>query len=419
MSRQIREDMFNPAVNFGGGLIGQLVTGTTQAMATGFLYVASNASQVVFTLPATCAVGDRIAVVGLGAGGWSVAPNTGDTIRDGDGTETDDTETIESTSQYSAMEFVCTVANSQWGVRHSRNMPFAAAGFAPTKGLYTGGDDNIGSAADDFIYSQIFTTDTVTTEGNTLVTARHQHIGVETTVGHSYLCGGFDSNPTEIQDVEKMINASVSSSSIGNQLSSIMSHSFGCRHEAGAKGYTIGAKISTTETNIVNKVIWAGDTWSSVGAVLVNSTGQQGGVYNTTHGYSGGGSRGGTFRVNTISKFNLTTETEANIGPTLSTTTVSSEGVQDLVANLGWFVGGDNVTVQKLDMSGDTVSQPSSILFVRENPCAASSLTSGYVVAGVGAGRQNTIDKLNFSNDTVSAANTIATATVEQEGLTI
>jgi len=369
-------------------------------------------------LPATCAVGDRIAVAGLGAGGWSVAPNTGDFIYDGDGNQTDDTETIESANQYSAMEFVCTVANSQWGVRDSRNQPFVNAGFVPTKGLYTGGDDTGGANADNIIYSQVFTTDTVSTEGNTLATARHQHIGVETTVGHSYLCGGFDSGPTEIQDVEKMINASVSSSSIGNQLSSAMSHAFGCRHEAGAKGYTIGAKISATETNIVNKVIWAGDAWSSVGAVLVNTTGQQGGVYNTTHGYSGGGSRGGTFRTTTVSKFDLVGETEANIGAVLSTTTVRSDGVQDLVANIGWFLGGDNTTVQKLDMSGDTISQPSSILAAREDPSCSSSLVSGYVACG-GPTRKASIDKINFGTDAVTSANSVATATQEQEGLTI
>ena len=413
MARYIAENMLDPAINL-GGLEGELISTTTHAAVINKLYVADNASQVVFTLPATCAVGDRVGIVGLGAGGWAVKPNTGDTIRDGNGDEIDDTESVASDAQYSAVELVCTVANSQWGIRAARNLVLQGS-FTPTEGMYVGGDNTPGSA-DSVIYTQLFSTDATTTEGNTLITARRQSSGVETTVGHSYAAGGKNAGGSDLQNIEKIVNSSRSSSSLGNVLSAAMSDMFGCR--SSIESYTIGAYIGGGDTNIVNKVVWSTDSWSNLGAVLVTTLGDQGGVYNTTHGYSGGGSRGGTFRTTGISKFSLASETEANIGAVLSTTSVRQEGIQDIVADLGWFVGGDNTTVQKLDMSGDTTSQPSSILAVREGPASASSLTHGYVAAGAPTNK-NTVDKLDFSNDSVAATTVIATATREMAGLTI
>lgn len=56
------------------------VTGTTQAMAVNTGYITNNAALVTLTLPATSAVGDRVAVRGLGAGGWKIAQATGQQI---------------------------------------------------------------------------------------------------------------------------------------------------------------------------------------------------------------------------------------------------------------------------------------------------------------------------------------------------
>ncbi len=64
----------------GPGITWTQVTGTTQQAASNAGYMANNAAQVTITLPAAPAVGDIVAVSGLGAGGWKIAQNAGQHI---------------------------------------------------------------------------------------------------------------------------------------------------------------------------------------------------------------------------------------------------------------------------------------------------------------------------------------------------
>ena len=92
------------------------VSGTTQAAVVNNGYVCSNAAATTVTLPATAAIGDRIAVVGAGAGGWILAANAGQTIKLLTAT-TSSGGTITSGGQYENIEVVCIVANLTWEVR--------------------------------------------------------------------------------------------------------------------------------------------------------------------------------------------------------------------------------------------------------------------------------------------------------------
>jgi hypothetical protein len=56
------------------------VSGTSQAMAPNTGYLAANAALTTFTLPASPAVGDIVRVTGVGAGGWKLAQNAGQTV---------------------------------------------------------------------------------------------------------------------------------------------------------------------------------------------------------------------------------------------------------------------------------------------------------------------------------------------------
>jgi photosystem II stability/assembly factor-like uncharacterized protein len=58
----------------------QEVTGTTQQAAPNTGYLANNAAQVVITLPSAPAKGDVVRVTGVGAGGWKMAQNAGQSI---------------------------------------------------------------------------------------------------------------------------------------------------------------------------------------------------------------------------------------------------------------------------------------------------------------------------------------------------
>lgn len=92
------------------------VTGSSQAAAVNNSYTANNAGVVTFTLPATAAIGNIIAVQGNGAGGWNVTANTGQTIKLGSST-TSSAGSLASTNRYDAIELVCITANTTWAAR--------------------------------------------------------------------------------------------------------------------------------------------------------------------------------------------------------------------------------------------------------------------------------------------------------------
>ena len=56
-----------------------------------------------------------VAVQGLGAGGWVLTANTGQTIQVGS-TATSSGGTITSANQWDSIEVVCVVANTTWSV---------------------------------------------------------------------------------------------------------------------------------------------------------------------------------------------------------------------------------------------------------------------------------------------------------------
>ena len=66
-----------------GVLPWQVVSGTTQQAVPNIGYLLTNASRVTVTLPASPSVGDVVRVSGLGAGGWTIAQNAGQSINIG------------------------------------------------------------------------------------------------------------------------------------------------------------------------------------------------------------------------------------------------------------------------------------------------------------------------------------------------
>ena len=68
------------ASNVAGILVWQSVTGTNQQAQANTGYLASNPGTVTLTLPASPSVGDVVRVSGIGAGGWLIAQNAGQSI---------------------------------------------------------------------------------------------------------------------------------------------------------------------------------------------------------------------------------------------------------------------------------------------------------------------------------------------------
>lgn len=103
-----------------GGMTWSEVVGASQVMVVNNGYISGNAGLVGFTLPAVAAVGDIVAIVGKGAGGWSLAQNAGQQIHMiGSSTTVGVLGSLASTVRYDCVELICITANTTWAVRSS------------------------------------------------------------------------------------------------------------------------------------------------------------------------------------------------------------------------------------------------------------------------------------------------------------
>jgi hypothetical protein len=98
-----------------GGFSWNVVSGTSQAMLSNNGYIANNAGLVTLALPPTSAVGDEIAVIGKGAGGWLVQCGGGQTVVIGSSTTTSG-GSVASTNAKDSFYIVCTAANTEWTI---------------------------------------------------------------------------------------------------------------------------------------------------------------------------------------------------------------------------------------------------------------------------------------------------------------
>jgi hypothetical protein len=109
-----------------GGLEWSGVAGTTQAAAIDSGYVIQNAGATTVTLPATADLGSTVAIQGLGAGGWVLTANAGQTIQVGSAA-TSSGGTVTSVNQWDSIVVVCVVANTTWAMQSSVTAAFTIA----------------------------------------------------------------------------------------------------------------------------------------------------------------------------------------------------------------------------------------------------------------------------------------------------
>lgn len=98
------------------GMSWSTTTVSVNPVVVGSGYVANSAGLLTFTLPATAAVGDMVSVEGLGAGGWVLTANTGQTIKLGPLT-TSSGGSLASVLSSDNVYVTCVVANTTWRVR--------------------------------------------------------------------------------------------------------------------------------------------------------------------------------------------------------------------------------------------------------------------------------------------------------------
>lgn len=93
------------------------IAGTSQAAVVNNGYVNENAGLTTITLPATFAVGDVIAVQGLGSAGWVLQASASDIIRFF-GSSTSAGGSLASTARYDTVQVVGIVADGEWSVSY-------------------------------------------------------------------------------------------------------------------------------------------------------------------------------------------------------------------------------------------------------------------------------------------------------------
>jgi len=97
------------------------IAGTSQSAAVNTGYIVANASQTTITLPATFSVGDIVSIAGLGAAGWILQPNAGDSVQTPVGAAS---TSITSSSAYDSITVVGVVANTTWIILSSSTTGF-------------------------------------------------------------------------------------------------------------------------------------------------------------------------------------------------------------------------------------------------------------------------------------------------------
>lgn len=96
------------------------VAGTSQVMVANTRYASNNAALTNFVMPTTAAAGDTLEIKGVGAGGWIITANPGQTIRQGT-TVTTSGGTVASESGTDDVKMTCIVANTTWKIDYSQS----------------------------------------------------------------------------------------------------------------------------------------------------------------------------------------------------------------------------------------------------------------------------------------------------------
>jgi hypothetical protein len=94
---------------------------TSQSAAVANGYIANSAGALTFTLPSTASIGSVVAVEGLGAGGWILTANAGQTIKIG-GSTTSTAGSLTSANASDNVYVTCIVANTTWRVRSTNSV---------------------------------------------------------------------------------------------------------------------------------------------------------------------------------------------------------------------------------------------------------------------------------------------------------
>jgi hypothetical protein len=285
---------------------------------------------------------------------------------------------------------------------------------------YFGGGDNSGTLINT-ITRLDFSSETVSNPGNNLPTPRFALAATESS-SYGYFGGGDGTvnGGTPLSTVTRLDFSNDSISSPGNPLTAQRTESATISN-VNSYGYfgggnptyeSVGLSTSIIRLDFSNEI---SVTLENFG--LTNRKEKLSGVYGNNSGYFAGGLSGIPRAVSdTIERFNFSNQTLSTIPSVLSIAKNSMgalSGGQSILRGKGFktygYFGagnsgglGDRSTIDRLDFSTETVSTPTPKLFVARSLLTSySSNYYGYFIGGT-PDPGGTVDRLDFSNETRS-----------------
>ena len=273
-----------------------------------------------------------------------------------------------------------------------------------------------------------FSSETMSTDASNLTQNRGYLAGVSGSQ-YGYFCGGFATPPPVRHSTIDRMDFSTETGSVPpveGQLTVARSHvnSF----ENPEYGYLVGGLTPVVCT--VDRLDFSSETVAATtGVPEIIAAGTDFSV--KEYGYIGGNGPGSK---STIYRFEFSSETFSAPGAILSSVRGYGSGVRDsgrikpnslkgtdvdgvpISSTYGYFAGGFaspyGCTIDRLDFSNETVSEPSGYLTQARNGLAAvSNFNYGYFAGGNAPPTVCTIDRLDFTNETVSEPSSELTQT--------
>jgi hypothetical protein len=257
-----------------------------------------------------------------------------------------------------------------------------------------------------------FFNETVSAPDNNLTQARGTLAGVSNS-NYGYFAGGFNPSvsPPGVNTIDRIDFFNETVSAPDNNLT--QARGFLAAVSNSNYGYFAGGfdpSVSPPRVNTIDRIDFSNETTSNPVDLenLTQARSSLAGVSNSNYGYFGGGEAPPS--VNTIDRLDFSSETVSAPGNNLTQARYFLAAVSN--SNYGYFAGGFGLTVSpsivntidRIDFSNETISTPGNNLTdERLRLTAVSNSNYGYFAGGLAPPSVNTIDRLDFSNETVSA----------------
>jgi len=249
-----------------------------------------------------------------------------------------------------------------------------------------------------------FSTETTTLPGNNLPAGRFG-LAATSSSSYGYFGGG---GPPFLATIDRIDFSSETTSAPGNNIPQAKSGLAAVSNDS--YGY-FGGGYTPTVVSTVERIDFSNETISSPGNNLSEARFYLGGTSSDSYGYYGGGNPQSS-ESNRIDRIDFSSETTSVPGNNLTQKRFGAAGTSS--GSYGYFGGGGVpttparvATVDRIDFSSDTTSAPGNNLpEARQQSASISNSLYGYFGGGFTApgvgGRVTTVDRIDFSNETLS-----------------